>query len=72
MRDPSANPAGKMDHPIKNVEENKMAVNDAGDRRSLHDMEAHERTFRGFILLLEVTGGLSALTLLLMFLFLTH
>jgi Bacterial aa3 type cytochrome c oxidase subunit IV len=57
-----------------NGEEKKpMASHDtqaSGD--SFHDMAAHQQTFRGFILLLEITAGISAVTLILLFFFLAR
>jgi len=50
-----------------------MAGNHAqASTESVHDFEAHQSTFRGFILLLEVGAGLSVLTLLLLYFFLAR
>lgn len=49
-----------------------MASHDTQAGHSFHDMAAHERTFRGFVLLLEIIAGISILTLLLLFFFLAR
>jgi Bacterial aa3 type cytochrome c oxidase subunit IV len=69
MLEPSGSSTDRAEKKMSG-EKRSMASHDTqASGSSFHDMAAHEQTFRGFILLLEIAAGVSALTLILLFFF---